>query len=75
MSNGNLITNTPIHYLAPKECPFTIDGKNLVTFRRARLRQIAKSLNVSPDDSKQDILKRIIAKLKVTGAPKELSDL
>ena len=75
MSNGNLITNRPVHYLAPKECPFTIDGQNLVTFRRAKLRQLAKSLKVSPDDSKQDILKRIIAKLKVTGAPKELNEL
>lgn len=75
MSNGTLITNRTIHYLAPKECPFEINGQNLVTFRRARLRQIAKSMGVSPDDSKQAILNRIIAKLKVTGAPKELSDI
>ncbi|KKM08169.1 hypothetical protein LCGC14_1726560 [marine sediment metagenome] len=75
MSNGNLITNTPINYIAPKQCEFTINGQNLAAMRRAKLRQLAKSLGVSPDDSKQAILKRIIAKLKVTGAPKELSDI
>ena len=75
MSKGNLITNTPIHYLSSKECPFTIGGENLVTFRRAKLRQIAKSLQVSAADSKQDILKRIIGKLKSSGAPSELNDL
>ena len=75
MSNGNLITNRTIHYLASKECEFSINGQNLATFRRAKLRQIAKSMGVSPDDSKQAILKRIIAKLKVTGAPKELSEI
>ena len=75
MSNGNLITNTPIVYLAPKDCPFSIDGQNLVEMRRARLRQIAKAIGVSAADSKQDILKRLIGKLKVAGAPKELTDL
>lgn len=75
MSNGNLITNTPIHYLAPKDCPFTINGQNLAAMRRAKLRQIAKSMGVSPAGSKQDILRKVIAKLKVTGAPKELNDL
>ena len=75
MSNGNLIINTPIRYLSSKDCPFTIGGENLVTFRRAKLRQIAKSLQVSAADSKQDILKRIIGALKVSGAPSELNDL
>ena len=75
MSKGNLITNTPIHYLSSKECPFTIGGENLVTFRRARLRQLAKAIGVSPAGSKQDILQKLIAKLKVTGSPKELSEV
>ena len=73
MSNGNLVTNRPVHYLAPKECEFSIGGSNLVTFRRAKLRLIAKSMSVSPDGSKQEILRRVIAKLKAMGAPKELS--
>ncbi len=71
----NIVTNTPIHYLAPKDCPFSLNGQNLAAMRRAKLRQIAKSLEVSPDDSKQAILVRIIGKLKVMDAPKELTDL
>lgn len=71
----NIVTNTPVHYLSSKECEFSIDGNNLVTFRRARLRQWAKKLSVSPDGSKQEILRRVIAKLKAIAAPKELNDL
>jgi len=74
MSNGNLVTNTPVVYLAPKNCPFSLNGQNLAAMRRAGLRHIAKSLDVSPDGSKQSILVRIIGKLKVIDAPKELSD-
>ena len=75
MSNGNLITNTPVNYIAPKQCEFSKGGQNLAAMGRVRLRQIAKSFGVSPDDSKQEILKRIIGKLKVIDAPKELNDL
>ena len=71
----NLVTNQPINYIAPKQCPYSLNGENLAAMRRAKLRQIAKSLEVSPDDSKQAILVRIIGKLKVMDAPKELSDL
>ena len=75
MSNGNLVTNTPINYIAPKQCPYSFNGENLAAMRRAKLRQIAKSLKVSPDGSKQEILKRLIGALGVAGAPKELTDL
>ena len=70
-----MITNTPTHYLGSKDCEFTINGENLVSMRRSRLRGYAKKFGVSPADSKQHILKRIIGKLKVAGAPKELIDL
>ena len=70
----SIVTNTPIHYLGAKDCEFTLNGQNLVTFRRARLREIAKKLGLAPYDSKQPILKRIIGTLKVAGAPKELND-
>ena len=75
MSNGNLVTNTPIVYIGPKNCPFTKNGKNLAEMRRAVLRPLAKSLKVSAGGSKQEILKRVIGKLKVIDAPKELSDI
>ena len=72
---GNIVTNQVVHYTSAKECEFSIDGENLVTIRRARLRGIAKALKVSPDGSKQEILKRVIGRLKASGAPKELIDL
>ncbi len=71
----SMITNNPIRYLGPKDCPFTIDGKNLAEMRRAELRPYAKKLQVSADGSKQAILLRVIGKLKVIGAPKELNEL
>ena len=71
----SMITNNPIRYLGPKDCPFTIDGQNLAEMRRAKLRLVAKSFDVSPEGTKQEILIRLIGKLKVSGAPKELNDL
>ena len=75
MNEGNLITNNPVVYIAPKDCPFTINGENLAAMRRAKLRRIAKSLKVSADGSKQEILKRVIGRLKAADAPRELSDV
>ncbi len=72
---GNIVTNQTVHYMSAKECEFSIDGDNLAAIRRARLRTIAKALKVSPDGSKQEILKRVIGRLKSSGAPKELKDL
>ena len=71
----NLVTNQPINYIAPKQCPYSFNGENLAAMRRAKLRLLAKKLKVSPDDSKQAILTRLIGKLKVMDAPKELTDL
>jgi len=75
MSNGNLVTNTPVVYIAPKQCPYSFNGQNLAAMRRAKLRERAKNLGVSPDGSKQAILIRVIGKLKVMDAPKELSEI
>lgn len=66
------VTNNPVHYLGVKECPFSIRGQNLVGLRRARLRPIAKALEVDPNGTKQEILKRIIAKLKAQESEPEL---
>ena len=71
----SMITNNPIRYLGPKDCPFTIGGKNLAEMRRAALRLVAKSFGVDPEGTKQEILIRLIGKLKVADAPKELNDL
>ena len=71
----SLITNNPVNYIAPKQCPYSFNGENLAAMRRTKLRQLAKKLGVSPDDSKQAILVRLIGKLKFMDAPKELTDL
>ena len=71
----DIVTNNPVNYIAPKQCPYSLNGENLAAMRRAKLREIAKKLKVSPDDSKQAILVRLIGKLKVMDAPKELTDL
>ena len=71
----SMITNNPIRYLGPKDCPFTIDGKNLAEMRRSDLRPYAKKFGVSADGSKQEILQRLIGRLKVADAPKELNEL
>ena len=70
-----MIKNNPINYLGCKDCPFTLNGTNLVEMRRSELRPYAKAMNVSAEGSKQEILKRMIARLKVNDAPKELNDL
>ena len=75
MSNGNLVTNTPIVYISTTQCPFTWKGQNLAAMRRAELRPLAKGVKVSADGSKQEILRRLIGKLSVIDAPKELSEI
>ncbi len=71
----SLVTNNPVNYISSRQCPYSLNGENLAAMRRAKLRQIAKSLKVSPDGSKQEILKRLIGALGVASAPKELTDL
>lgn len=65
---------TTIHYIAAKECPYTLNGRKLTELRRARLRAVAEGLKVSTDGSKNELLKRIIAKLNVIGADSEIGN-
>lgn len=69
---GMIVTNRAIHFLSSKEVPYSLRGQNLATMRRARLRLIAQALGVSPDGSKNDILHRLLARLKASEADKEL---
>ena len=75
MSNGNLVTNTPVVYISVRDCPFTWKGQNLAAMRRAEIRPLAKGVKVSADGSKQEILKRLLGKLQAMDAPKELSEI
>jgi len=70
-----MITNIPVVYICPKQCPYTIEGVNLAEMRRAKLRTIAKKLKLSPDGTKQEILRRLIGRLAAAEAPSELTDL
>lgn len=64
---------TFVTYIPPKQCPYTVDGKNLTEFRRAQLRKVAQAVKVDADGSKNALLQRIIHKLNLIGANKELS--
>lgn len=75
MTLGNLVTNQPVHFMGVRECEFTVDGQNLVTLRRAKLRPLAKAMSLNPDGTKQELLRRLIGRLRSSGAPKELRDI
>jgi hypothetical protein len=63
------------HFMGSKDCEFKINGRPLTEFRRARLRLIAKALNLSAEGPKNMLLHRIVAKLRANGADTELSNL
>lgn len=65
---------TTHQYIAAKNCPYTVEGTNLVELRRAKLRKIAEAVKVSPEGSKNDILHRLITKLRAMGSEKELTE-
>ena len=64
-----------IKQISEKHCPYTLHGENIATFRRVRLHKIAKALEVDSDTSKNELLGKIMAKLKTMNASNELSDL
>ena len=64
---------TFVTYISPKQCPYTVDGKNLTEFRRAQLRKVAQAVKVKAEGSKNELLQRIIQKLNLINANKELT--
>lgn len=68
------MNHSSVHYLGAKECPYTLNGKKLTELRRAKLRTVAKGLKVDPEGSKNEIVKRLIAKLNMIGADTEIGD-
>lgn len=64
---------TFVTYISPKQCPYSVDGKNLTEFRRAQLRKVAQAVKVDAEGSKNALLQRIISKLNLIDAPRELS--
>ncbi len=66
---------TNVRFLQSKDCPYTLGGKNLFEFRRAKLRLLAKRLELPADGSHNDLLSLVIARLNQLEAPAELQDL
>jgi len=63
------------HYIAAKECPYSILGRKLTELRRAELRNIAMRIEVDGNLPKNDMLQQTISKLNAIEAPAELSEL
>ena len=61
------------HYIAAKDCPYTLNGENLAEMRRARLNKIAMALELGPLNTKNETLGAIMARLNAIEADKELS--
>jgi hypothetical protein len=59
--------------MGAKDCKYTLQGRRLTELRRAELRPIAKTLKVDADGLKNDILRRIVAKLDALQSEAEIS--
>lgn len=72
-----MIQNRGTVYMAAKDCPFTFKGQNLTELRRARLRLIAKAINIPEYNElpKNELIVRLIGKLKALGAESELGNI
>lgn len=66
--------HSSVHYLGPKDVPYTLDGKNLVEFRRVELMRVAEKIGIPPAGTKNELLSAIVGKLQAMGANSELSD-
>lgn len=66
---------TSINYIAPAQCPYTIDGVKLIEMRKAALSPYAKSLGIAENQPKNDMVQQMIRALEANGAPYELTEL
>jgi hypothetical protein len=64
-----------IRYIAPKDCPYTLNGNNLAALRRSALRPIARALKLDDSGTHQQMLPAIISRLATLEAPPEITDL
>ena len=65
-------TETIINF---RNCPYTIGGENLANLRRVKLQQLARKAGIDVgDQSKNQLLTQLLAKLSAMGAPSELFD-
>lgn len=66
---------TVLRQISPKDCLYTLNGRNLAEVRRTHIEKIANSLDLPFNTSKNEMLGLIMAKLDSLGADKELADL
>ena len=63
-------------FVAPKDVPYTKNGRNLAEMRRADLHQLAKALDC--DDvsyTRNDLVKALCSKLHSMDAPAEINEM
>lgn len=63
-----------IRHIAQKDCKYTYNGTNLVEMRRAKLYPIARSLDISGEMSKNDLLIKLVAKLNALESADEITE-
>ena len=66
---------THINYIMPADCRYTIDGENVASLTRGRLRKVAQALNVNPEGVKDAILRRVLEDLRLRNASDDISRL
>lgn len=66
-----------VNFVAPAQCPYTIEGRKLIEIRKAVLAPHAAALGiaVTPELGKSDMVRQMIERLDASGAPFELTEL
>ena len=63
-----------VEQIDPSKCPYRVHGENIAYLSRGKLRMLAKNLGVSPDGTKLELFKHIVAHLQQRGAKAEIDD-
>ena len=64
------------HFIGPKDCPYRMNGVNLVELRRTDLLKLGRAVKLTDvSGTKNEILGSIIVRLRSMEAPRELSKL
>ncbi len=66
---------TSMHFLGANEVKYTYQGQRISELRRAKLQPIAKALGVEPMGSKNEILGRVVGRLRALESAQEITDV
>ncbi len=64
-----------MHFLGANEVKYTYQGQRISELRRAKLQPIAKALGVEPMGSKNEILGRVVGRLRALESAQEITDV